>query len=119
MYFSARKTSASRWHKAYQISILPSKNGAARIGTGRYSASHLDLPRIYFTTEANAGEYDIPPAFYTPDQPKIAGYPQIGPYPELSYVQSAARTLLLLLLILLLLLFWGFLGEGGCTFFML
>ena len=25
------------------------------------------------------GEYDIPPAFYTPDQPKIAGYPNVGP----------------------------------------
>jgi hypothetical protein len=33
------------------------------------------LPRIYFTTEANAGEYDIPPAFATPDNPKIPGYP--------------------------------------------
>ena len=47
-------------------------------------ASHLDLPRIYFQTEANAGEYDIPPAFYTGDQPKIVGYPKIGPYPELT-----------------------------------
>ena len=25
------------------------------------NASHIDLPRIYWTTEANAGEYDIPP----------------------------------------------------------
>jgi hypothetical protein len=36
------------------------------------------------TTEANAGEYDIPPAFYTEGQPKIVGYPEVGPYPELS-----------------------------------
>jgi len=48
------------------------------------NASHVDLARIYFTTEANAGEYDIPPAFYTGDEPKIAGYPLIGPYPELT-----------------------------------
>jgi hypothetical protein len=33
------------------------------------------LPRIYFTTEANAGEYDIPPAFATKENPKIPGYP--------------------------------------------
>ena len=48
------------------------------------NASHVDLERIYFQTEANAGEYDIPPAFYTPGQPKISGYPEVGPYPELS-----------------------------------
>jgi len=38
------------------------------------TASHYDLPRIYFTTEANAGEYDIPPAFATPEDPHIVGY---------------------------------------------
>ena len=43
-------------------------------------ASHANLNRIYFQTEASAGEYDIPPAFYTPGQPKIAGYPEVGPY---------------------------------------
>jgi len=48
------------------------------------TASHLNLPRIYFQTEANAGEYDIPPAFYVKGEPKINGYPDIGPYPELS-----------------------------------
>jgi len=47
-------------------------------------ASHIDLPRIYWQTEGNAGEYDIPPAFYTKDQPKIVGYPEVGPYPELT-----------------------------------
>jgi len=36
--------------------------------------SHYDLPRIYFQTEANAGEYDIPPAFSLPGNP-VAGYP--------------------------------------------
>lgn len=36
--------------------------------------SHYDLPRVYQQTEANAGEYDIPPAFATPGHP-VAGYP--------------------------------------------
>ncbi|KAL4225559.1 hypothetical protein ACF0H5_016247 [Mactra antiquata] len=37
--------------------------------------SHYNLPRIYYQTEAWAGEYDIPPAFALP------GYPVIG-YPD-------------------------------------
>jgi hypothetical protein len=40
-------------------------------GTGK--PSHLNLPRIYQQTEANAGEYDVPPAF-AQDKP-IPGYP--------------------------------------------
>ncbi|KAH3737860.1 uncharacterized protein LOC127850309 [Dreissena polymorpha] len=36
--------------------------------------SHYDLPRIYYQTEAWAGEYDIPPAFAAPGKP-IPGYP--------------------------------------------
>lgn len=36
--------------------------------------SHYDLPRIYYQTEAWAGEYDIPPAFALPEKP-IPGYP--------------------------------------------
>ncbi|XP_045181704.2 uncharacterized protein LOC123540595 [Mercenaria mercenaria] len=36
--------------------------------------SHYDLPRIYYQTEAWAGEYDIPPAFALPGKP-IIGYP--------------------------------------------
>ncbi len=36
--------------------------------------SHRDLPRLYWQTEANAGEYDIPPAFAKPGFP-VAGYP--------------------------------------------
>ena len=35
--------------------------------------------------QANAGEYDIPPAFWVEGKhPKIVGYPDVGPYPELS-----------------------------------
>lgn len=37
-------------------------------------ASHADLPRIYYQTEANAGEYDIPPSFARPGHP-VVGYP--------------------------------------------
>jgi len=37
--------------------------------------SHSDLPRYYYTTEANAGEYDIPPAFRKAGDPEIPGYP--------------------------------------------
>lgn len=37
-------------------------------------ASHSDLPRIYYQTEAHAGEYDIPPAFALPGHPTV-GYP--------------------------------------------
>lgn len=36
--------------------------------------SHYNLPRIYYQTEAWAGEYDIPPAFAQPGKP-IPGYP--------------------------------------------
>lgn len=35
--------------------------------------SHINLPRIYYQTEAWAGEYDIPPAFARPGKP-IPGY---------------------------------------------
>jgi len=35
--------------------------------------SHYNLDRIYYQTEANAGEYDIPPAFALPGHP-IPGY---------------------------------------------
>lgn len=39
-----------------------------------HNASHSNLPRIYQQTEANAGEYDIPPAFRRNNIP-IPGYP--------------------------------------------
>jgi hypothetical protein len=68
------------WYKEYKPAGPPASKGVAALT----NASHINLPRIYWTTEANAGEYDIPPAFYTPGQPKIAGYPEVGPYPELS-----------------------------------
>ena len=42
--------------------------------TATAAASHANLERIYYTTEANAGEYDIPPAFRKPGVP-IPGYP--------------------------------------------
>jgi len=38
------------------------------------NASHINLPRIYQQTEANAGEYDVPPAFAKPGI-TIPGYP--------------------------------------------
>lgn len=41
--------------------------------TATANASHSDLPRIYQQTEANAGEYDIPPAFVKDGEP-IPGY---------------------------------------------
>eukprot|EP00939_MAST-03C_sp_MAST-3C-sp1_P001438 g1438.t1 len=39
-----------------------------------HNASHLNLDRIYQQTEANAGEYDIPPAFRSEGDPQIPGY---------------------------------------------
>jgi hypothetical protein len=49
------------WFEEY----VPAVNGA--------NASHYDLPRYYVQTEANAGEYDIPPAFSVPGNP-VLGY---------------------------------------------
>jgi hypothetical protein len=45
----------------------------AQSGVAGSTPSHYDLPRIYYQTEANAGEYDIPPAFSLPGNP-VAGY---------------------------------------------
>jgi len=67
------------WFQEYSAANASSPNAHSPT-----NASHIDLPRIYFQTEGNAGEYDIPPAFYTKDQPKIVGYPELGPYPELT-----------------------------------
>jgi len=59
------------WFQEY----VPSGSAKTPQGTTKpTTASHYDLPRIYFTTEANAGEYDIPPAFSTPEDPQIPGY---------------------------------------------
>ena len=68
------------WFQEYKPEGPPVSKGVAALT----NASHVDLPRIYFQTEANAGEYDIPPAFYVKGEPPINGYPDVGPYPELS-----------------------------------
>ena len=39
--------------------------------------SHHHLPRFYYQTEANAGEYDVPPAFRRAGDPPIPGYPKV------------------------------------------
>lgn len=41
--------------------------------TATQNASHYNLDRVYYQTEAHAGEYDIPPAFARPGEP-IVGY---------------------------------------------
>ena len=51
------------WYQVYDSNVT---------ATGQ--PSHLNLPRIYQQTEANAGEYDVPPAFAQKDKP-IPGYP--------------------------------------------
>ena len=51
------------WYQEYDLNVN---------GTG--IASHLNLPRVYQQTEADAGEYDIPPAFAQKEHP-IPGYP--------------------------------------------
>jgi len=38
-------------------------------------ASHVDLQRFYYQTEAWSTEYDIPPAYRLPSEPAIPGYP--------------------------------------------
>ena len=68
------------WFQEYKPEGPPVSKGVAALST----ASHIDLPRLYFQTEAHAGEYDIPPAFWVEGEPKIGGYPNVGPYPELS-----------------------------------
>lgn len=42
-----------------------------------HNASHQNLERVYYQTEAWAGEYDIPPAFRGKDDPPIPGYPDL------------------------------------------
>ena len=42
-------------------------------GADGATPTHYNLDRIYFQTEANAGEYDIPPAYSLPGNP-VAGY---------------------------------------------
>jgi len=60
------------WFQEYEP-----KNAAkvAPLAPKGFTASHHDLPRIYQQTEANAGEYDIPPAFRESKAEQIVGYP--------------------------------------------
>mmetsp|Transcript_78311 Transcript_78311/g.151216 ORF Transcript_78311/g.151216 Transcript_78311/m.151216 type:complete len:904 (+) Transcript_78311:70-2781(+) len=58
-----------RYHMKFRFWFQEYK---ADSGNGR--PSHHNLERIYYQTEANAGEYDIPPAFALPGYP-IVGYP--------------------------------------------
>jgi hypothetical protein len=68
-------------YQEYKPEGPPVSKGVAAIS----NASHVDLPRIYWQTENSAGEYDIPPAFWVEGKdPKIVGYPEVGPYPELT-----------------------------------
>jgi hypothetical protein len=68
-----------RYHMKFRFwfqEYVPSGAKAPPTGTSdnRSTASHFNLPRIYFQTEANAGEYDIPPAFPTKQDDFIPGY---------------------------------------------
>jgi len=67
-----------RYHMKFRFwfqEYVPSGSKVTPKGTTQNTtASHFDLPRIYFQTEANAGEYDIPPAFPTKENPVIPGY---------------------------------------------
>ena len=60
-----------RYHMKYRFWFQEYIPGNA---TNNNVASHFNLPRIYQQTEANAGEYDIPPAFPLPGIP-VVGYP--------------------------------------------
>jgi len=68
-----------RYHMKFRFwfqEYVPSGASKTPQGTTQNTtASHFNLPRIYFQTEANAGEYDIPPAFATKENPDIPGYP--------------------------------------------
>jgi hypothetical protein len=79
------KSNLLRYHMKFRFWYQEYKPAVAASGaTPATNASHEDLPRIYFQTEANAGEYDIPPAFYLEGQPKVVGYPDVKPWPELT-----------------------------------
>jgi hypothetical protein len=70
------------WYQEYKPEGPPVSKGVSNLGV---NASHVDLPRIYWQTEGDAGEYDIPPAFWVEGKdPKIPGYHDVGPYPQLT-----------------------------------
>ena len=54
--------------------------------------SHLNLDRLYWQTEANAGEYDVPPAFKRPGValPGYPDYPEATPTPGTTCTGSGA-----------------------------
>lgn len=60
------------WFQEYKpANKTMTKDGSALVTS---KPSHYNLPRIYYQTEANAGEYDIQPAFRKPGE-QIVGYP--------------------------------------------
>jgi hypothetical protein len=64
----SKKRDLLRYHMKIRVwfqEYVPASNGG--------QPSHYNLDRIYYQTEANAGEYDVPPAFNRKDIP-IAGY---------------------------------------------
>uniref|UniRef100_A0A7S4V172 Uncharacterized protein n=1 Tax=Alexandrium monilatum TaxID=311494 RepID=A0A7S4V172_9DINO len=60
-----------RYHMKFRFWFQEYQAKDARSGR----PSHYDLPRIYYQTEAWAGEYDVPPAFARPGEP-LLGYPE-------------------------------------------
>lgn len=61
------------WFQEYKPAASAATAAAAAATTAGAQPSHYGLDRIYFQTEAHAGEYDIPPAFALPGDP-VAGY---------------------------------------------
>jgi len=65
----SKKRDVLRYHQKYRFWFQEYTKDPM---TGK--ASHTNLDRIYYQTEADAGEYDIPPAFQKPGGPPIVGY---------------------------------------------
>ena len=62
------------WYQEYVAANATVPAPAQQTAGG--TASHNNLPRLYWQTEANAGEYDIPPAFVAPgEHGAVVGYP--------------------------------------------
>ena len=57
------------------------------------TASHNNLERLYWQTEANAGEYDVPPAFVEGGETIVGypGWPAGKPTPCLLYTSPSPR----------------------------
>ncbi len=56
------------WYEEYVPGVADPQTGVVT-----KKPSHFNLPRVYFQTESNAGEYDVPPAY-----PMKKGYPIPG-----------------------------------------